>query len=47
MEELPSREAIAFYISPVHELSGGSAVYQCWSGFDLSSVSGLNFYLDY
>ena len=34
------------YIVTVHELAGGSAVYECRPKLNLYSISGFNFHLD-
>ena len=39
-------QPVLLYIVVVHELAGGSAVYECGPRLDLSGISGLNFHLD-
>ena len=36
----------SLYIVMVHELAGGSTVYECGPRLDLCHISGLNFHLD-
>ena len=46
MLQLPSAKSVTFHIVPVHELTSGSAVDECRSGFDFCSVRGLDLYFD-
>ena len=39
-------QPVLLYIVMVHELAGGSAVYERGPRLDLSGISGLNFHLD-
>ena len=44
--EFPCGQPVSLYIAMVHELAGGSTVYECRPRLDLCSISGLNFHLD-
>ena len=44
--QLPSGKSVTFHVVLVHELTSGSAVYECRSGFDFHSVCGLDLYLN-
>ena len=46
MSEFPCGQPVLLFIVVVHELAGGSTVYECRPRLDLSSISGLNFHLD-
>ena len=42
--QLLSAKSVTFHIVLVHELTSGSTVYECRSGFDFHSVRGLDLY---
>ena len=44
--QLPSAKSVTFHVVLVHELTGGSTVNKCGSGFDFCSVCGLDLYFD-
>ena len=46
MLQLPSAKSVAFHIVLVHELTNGSTVNECRSGFDFCSVRGLDLYFN-
>ena len=46
MEDLPSGEAVVFYMAPVHVLSCGTTVYKGWTGFDFYGVCGPDSHLN-
>ena len=46
MLQLLSGKSVTFHIVLVHELTSGSAVYECRSGFDFRSVCGLDLYFN-
>ena len=46
MDEFLSGEAVAFHITPVHELTHGTTVHKGWTRFDFSGVCGLHSHFD-
>ena len=46
MLEFPHSQPVLLYIVAVHELAGGSTVYERGPRLDFSGISGLYFHLD-
>ena len=44
--QIPSAKSVTFHIVPFHELTSGSAVDKCRSGFDFCHIHGLDLYFN-